>query len=225
MSAEGPGEGVLPVPDEAYAPAMAVQIGLARRLHDGVLQRLTSVAAALGSGAPLSAADRGRCLSELEAAITGLASAIGEALDETVVDHPPRSVAATVREAYAYCDDARAELRCEGDADLAPELTRLVRDFVVEAMRNAGNHACPTTIALSVQALKTSVRVDVHNDGVAARGASGGTHLGLRLLDADAAQFSGTIDARPVGPDEWRTTLTLPLETPRARRFARDRER
>lgn len=114
-------------------------------------------------------------------------------------------------------DAAIAELRTiieEGagaDEHPAVELERLVHDFVVEGIRNAEKHGRPRVIAFTGHLLCNGLHLELLNDGVSPDGGAG-TGVGLRLIREEALRHGGSVVAEPVGPDGWRTALTLPRE-------------
>lgn len=99
-----------------------------------------------------------------------------------------------------------------GPEDPAGDLERLIRDFVVEGIRNAEKHAHPRAIAFSGYMTGDRIHVEVLNDGVPPSTSAEGTHLGLRLIGDEAARQGGTVAAEPLGPDGWCTTLTIPRD-------------
>lgn len=113
-------------------------------------------------------------------------------------------------------DAAIAELRTiieEGagvDAGPAVELERLIHDFVVEGIRNAEKHGRPRVIAFTGHLLCNGLHLELLNDGVSPDGGTHGTRVGLRLIREEALKHGGSVVAEPVGPDGWRTALTLP---------------
>jgi signal transduction histidine kinase len=196
---------------------------LARTLHGGVVQRLSSVAVVLGSDSPLEPPDRRRCARELEAVLVELRVLIGGGLDDPLVDAPP-TLAGAVRAACEEHPGLPIEVH-DDDADAAvpPEVAVLVRDFVAESVRNAAKHADPGLVTVTVETSDSTARVRVRNDGVVPGGNGGrgrGLSMGLRLLSDDAARLGGHVEARPCGPDGWGTELVLSLEPPK-RRFER----
>jgi signal transduction histidine kinase len=206
-----------PGPD-SESPSMA----MARRLHDDVVQRLCGVAAALSSTRPIAASDQERCKVELEAAIAELRAVIGEAVAPAEMTAQV-ALATAVGEACVRSGEARVELRSEGDAEVPRAVAAFAHDFTAEAIRNAVNHADPTSISVSVVVRDDQASVEVRNDGVRTAGDTSGTQLGLALLAADAGRYGGRVDARREGPDGWRAALRVWLvpPSPRTRRFAR----
>ena len=197
---------------------------MARTLHDGVVQRLSSVAAVLGADTPLGPQNRRRCAAELEAALGELRELISGA--GGAADEAPPSVATAVGVGCGDRLDLPIDIDCEADPELPPELGLLVRDFVAEAVRNAGKHADPGLIAVTTASRGGALHVSVRNDGVSP-GHDGrsvtGLGLGLRLLAAEAARLGAQVDARPDGADGWVAELTVP-PLARRHRFRRREE-
>ncbi len=121
--------------------------------------------------------------------IRELNAAIGELRDILIED-----------EAGASATAANAEL--------------LVRDFVVEAIRNARKHAHPSVIAVSGYVSADRIHVEVLNDGVNSGQNGNGTHAGLQMLETQARRQGGRVNSHPIGPDGWVTELTLRQEGP-----------
>ncbi|HEX8742859.1 MAG TPA: hypothetical protein VF712_06980 [Thermoleophilaceae bacterium] len=154
---------------------------------------------------------------------TRLAQALHEGVAQrlTGVAAALRSVAELADEDRARCskelDAAIAELRAimedraaAAGGGGASELEQLIRDFVVEGIRNAEKHSHPRVIAFSGSVSPDRIQVEVLNDGVEPSGGGNGTHLGLWMLGETAARLGGSIDAHRLGGDGWRTALTIP---------------
>lgn len=197
-SAERTGEG----------QALACSPDVATWLHDEVVQRLSSVVAALGSSGRLRQADQARCRAELEVALGALRLLLNDTLEQ-----PRRwrfrSVVEAVRAASARSDGPPVELRVLGDAEVPPSTGELVADFVAEALRNVVKHADAQAVVLTVEARERSVRVEALNDGVAPDSGGFGAGIGLRLLAARALVHGGSVSTGAASADGWSTTLTL----------------
>jgi two-component system sensor histidine kinase DevS len=189
--------------------ALACSPEVAKWLHDEVVQRLSSVVAALGSEGALRRADQVRGRAELEVALGAL-----RLLLNCRVEKPRarrfRTVVEAVRAASGLPDRRLVQLELTGDAEVSSSTGELVADFVAEAMRNAVKHADARTIALTVTVDEDVVRIHAFNDGVVARPARGsGAGIGLRLLAARALDHHAYVLAKATPPGGWSTTLAL----------------
>jgi signal transduction histidine kinase len=138
--------------------------------------------------------------------LTGVAAALSSVADLTPADR---------HRCAKELDAAIAELRTvmqQGAANGAdaPELEHLIRDFVVEGVRNAEKHASPRMIAVMGSISADRIQLEVLNDGVEQVQNGNGTHLGLRLIGAAAARRGGRLDTHRLGDHGWRTSLTVP---------------
>lgn len=210
---------------ERAEPLVACPPPLARRLHDIVAQPLCSVLFALASSAPLGPAERRRCATEVETALSNLRSLIVEGDVRAAGDDAPTTVAAVIRDAHPGESRAPIELRMHGDAIVSRDAEMLVRDFIVETIRNAAAHAQPSRISVTLHASDAEIALEVENDGVGARSPRLGTGLGIELLGIHAAHLGGTVVAGASDRETWRTALMLPVESPplERRRFERGR--
>ena len=189
--------------------ALACSPEVAKWLHDEVVQRLSSVAAALGSEGALSRSDQARVRAELEVVLGALSLLLNDRV-ATPRTRRFRTVVEAVRAAAALPDRRLVQLELAGDSEVSPATGALVADFVAEAMRNAVKHAHARTIALSVTVDERVVRIQAFNDGVVARPARGiGAGIGLRLLAARALDHHAYVVTKPTPPGGWSTTLAL----------------
>ena len=188
--------------------ALACPLDIAHWLHDEVVQRLASVAAALGAGGRLAARDRRRCGAELEAALGALRLLLNDRLEP-----PPgrryRSVVEAVRAQCMTSDGRAVRLRIRGDAEVTPAAGQFVADFVAEALRNVIKHACAQLVVVTVAADRERASVTVLNDGVQCARERAGAGVGLRLLAARALGHGASVATGARQPDAWTTTLTL----------------
>jgi signal transduction histidine kinase len=195
-------------PTEQAEALLGCSPDVATWLHDEVVQRLSSVVAALGANGPLTRDDQARCHAELEVALR----ALGMLLEEGVERRPRRrlrTAAQAVRAGAAAWADGSVEVRVQGDAAISAESCDLVADFVAEALRNSVKHACPCTTLLVVAVDACAVRVEVLNDGVVVAVRGRGARSGLRLLAARARERGAAITARAMPPDGWSATIVL----------------
>lgn len=181
---------------------------VAKWLHDEVVQRLSSVVAALAPDGMLARDDRARCHAELEGALR----ALGLLLDDRAEQQRRRrfrTVVEAVRATSAMPEGCTVELRIHGDAEVSPSTGEFLADFVTETLRNVVKHAQARSVVLTVSVSEHAVRVEVFNDGVMPASRGRGAGLGLRLLAARARDHDGFVSSRPKDPDGWSTTAIL----------------
>jgi hypothetical protein len=188
--------------------ALACSPAIAKWLHDEVVQRLSSVVAALGSHGRLRHADQVRCHAELEATLRALHVLLNEPI-ETPSARQFGTVAAAVRAASGVSGGRAVQLRILGDAEVSSATGEFIADFVAETLRNAVKHAEAQLLVLTVTVGDSSVRIDAFNDGVAPVSSGAGAGVGLRLLAARALDHGGFVSTGAATSDGWSTTLTL----------------
>jgi nitrate/nitrite-specific signal transduction histidine kinase len=192
-----------------HGQALACSPEVAKWLHDEVVQRLSSVVAALGSEGALRRADQVRGRAELEVALGALRLLLNCRIEKPRARRF-RTVVEAVRAASVPPDGRHVQLDLAGDAEVSSSTGELVADFVAEAMRNAVKHARACTIALTVTVDEDVVRIHAFNDGVVARPAHGiGAGIGLRLLAARALDHHAYVLSKATPPGGWSTTLAL----------------
>lgn len=174
------------------------RVGLAREIHERVMQRLFGLTLALGSGEPLSARERAACHDELQAALGDLRSALARPLAP-----PEGSTGTTLRTLVERRAERTPELVIEWSADVeVPErLEALAQSVFLEALRNCEKHARPSRIEVRVSAANSAFVLDVANDGLAEPGP--GTGLGLRLLTVEALQHDALLEFGPLPDKRW----------------------
>jgi signal transduction histidine kinase len=188
------------------AQRLSERLGLAREIHERVLQRLFGVSLALSAAQQLGPEQRERCAGELQQAIGELRralerplAALPQPLDGTLADELARS-----RESL----DAELEISWPPEATVPPELEPLAQSFLAEAMRNLAKHARATRIAVAVGRDHDTFTLEVRNDGV--REPATGQGMGLRLASFEALRQGGCVEFGPAGGGWWRTRLVLP---------------
>lgn len=192
-----------------HGQALACSPEVAQWLHDEVVQRLSSVAAVLGSEGALRRADQVRGRAELEVALGALRLLLNCRIQKPRARRF-RTVVEAVRAASVLPDKRSVQLEFAGDAEVSSSTGELVADFVAEAMRNAIKHAHARTIALMVTVDEHGVRIHAFNDGVVAHPVRGiGAGIGLRLLAARALDHHAYVLTKATPPDGWSTTLAL----------------
>lgn len=190
------------------------RLDLARDVHERVVQRLFGVTLALGAPGDLTGPQRERCADELQSATEELRTAIQRPLTRPTAG--AREVETTLREELARLAEEHADVNLTvcwpHDAEVPPALEPLAQTVVCEAVRNARKHACPTTIAVSVERDGDAIAIAVVNDGVGP-GAPAGAGVGLRLAAFEALEFGAAVDFGRTPPDQWHVRLMLPVPT------------
>jgi signal transduction histidine kinase len=191
------------------ARALADRIDLARDVHDGVIQRLFGVSLALSAAGDMAAPVRERCRAEVQAALDELREAIQRPLGRR-----SSATRTTLRELLDELGEQREVVVDEGaDVVVPPGLEPLAQSVVAEAVRNARKHAEPTRIAVRLRRRDDALVIEVSNDGVAPREATGrGNGMGLRLAGFEALQHGGVLEFGARGGDEWQVRLTVPVD-------------
>ena len=184
------------------------RIDFARRIHQGVVQRLFGVSLALSSEKPLSAEARARCAAEVSGALGELRSALQAPLG--------RASKPTETTLARELDRLRAEhpdlgLLVEGPvADVPPELEALAQSVLAEAFRNARKHADAERLTVRTRRFDGTLVLEIENDGVRARRAQG-TGVGLRLAALEALQWGGLVEFGERDAGTWQVRLVVPL--------------
>jgi signal transduction histidine kinase len=184
------------------------RIDFARRIHEGVVQRLFGVSLALSSEQPLSAEARARCAAEVSAALSELRSALQAPLGRS---SPPTGTTLA-----AELDRLRAEhtdlgLHVEGPvADVPTALEALTQSILTEAVRNARKHAEARQLTVRAHRFDGTLVLEIENDGVPARRAQS-TGVGLRLAALEALQWGGLVEFGERGAGTWQVRLVVPL--------------
>jgi len=184
------------------------RIDFARRIHEGVVQRLFGVSLALSSEQPLSAEARARCAAEVSAALSELRSALQAPLGRS---SPPTGTTLA-----AELDRLRAEhtdlgLHVEGPvADVPTALEALTQSILTEAVRNARKHAEARQLTVRTHRFDGTLVLEIENDGVPARRAQS-TGVGLRLAALEALQWGGLVEFGERGAGTWQVRLVVPL--------------
>lgn len=186
------------------------RVGLAREVHESVMQRLFGVSMVLGSGRRPSAEDAKRSAAEIEAALSELRDALDRSLDST--PRPPAST--TLRAELARLGRqykaVPISLWWDADAEVPEGLEPLAVSVLGEALRNAEKHAEPSEVRIAITAPDGGFALEVRNDGLGRTDPAPGSGLGLKLAAYEALQRGGMLEFGPEG-DEWRIRLLLPI--------------
>jgi signal transduction histidine kinase len=184
------------------ARRLSERIELTRDIHERVMQRLFGLVLALGSGEPLSAAERQTCHDQLQSVIGELRSALGR----------PAGDGAAPRMTLAEVVSRRAERTPEmvvswpESVAVPSHLERLAQSVFVEALRNCEKHADPRRIEVRVAARDDAFELEVTNDGISGEGGPG-TSLGLRLLTLEALQQDALVEFGEMPEGRWHVRM------------------
>ena len=185
------------------------RIGLARELHDSVVQRLFGISLALGSAAPLEGELRERCVTELNAALGELRTALQRPLGR-----PSRPTGTTLAEELERLQGQHPDLRLEVEghvAEVPPEAEALAQSVLAEAIRNVRKHADGARVVVRVQRRDTTLVLEVENDAApaVAKVAAG---VGLRLAALEALNLGGIVEFGRQQTGTWLVRLVVHLE-------------
>jgi signal transduction histidine kinase len=196
---------------QGRARLLEARIGLAREIHERVVQRLFGVSLVLGSEGPLSEEARRRCADEMQAALGDLRDALGRPLAPPSLD-----TGATLREELArlgrHYEDFPLVLDWEEGVEVPPDVESLAQSVLAEALRNAQKHADPSSVRVHVGRADGTFLLEVRNDG--ARPRSRATGMGLRLAAVEALGRGALVEFGPEGADrtDWRVRLMVPID-------------
>jgi signal transduction histidine kinase len=183
------------------------RLGLAREIHERVLQRLFGVSLVLSAEQALDTHERERCRTELQEAIRDLRAA----LERPLAPVPNYTGATLAEELERLQADGTLPLQVRGPAELelAGELDALAQSFLAEALRNIHKHADPTSIEIELGADDDTFSLEVRNDGL--RPAPRGVGMGLRLAAFEALGQGGMVEFGESHDGAWRVRLVVPL--------------
>jgi signal transduction histidine kinase len=186
------------------------RIGLAREIHEAVIQRLFGVSMALDGQGDLPAAVRERCASETQDALADLRTALQRPLGRA-----PRATRTTFMAEVQRLARGHPELglKLEPGADrgVPPSLEPLAQSVLAEAVRNAHKHAEPTQVRIRVGRHDGAFVLEIANDGV--KGPRRHAGMGLRLAALEALQSGGVVEFGEREPGTWQVRLVVPDET------------
>jgi signal transduction histidine kinase len=183
------------------------RIGLAREIHEGVVQRLFGVSLALSREELLDAEAQRRCAQEVQTALGDLRTALQRPLG-----HSSRPTAVTFSEELERVRGLYPDLDIvlqDGAAEVPANLEALAQSILVEAVRNARKHADATSVGVSLHDDRGTFILEVRNDGAHLyNGGRGG--VGLRLATLEALQCGGVLEYGESEPGAWQVRLVVP---------------
>jgi signal transduction histidine kinase len=200
------------VAQQMRARELSARLELARELHEQVVQRLFGVSLALGSEHQLTEQERKRCATEIQDAIADMRAAVSRPLTP-----PPLDTGASLRKELErlgkHYSHLPLEIEWTAKAEVPRSLEPLTQAVLAEALRNCEKHAKPSYVKVRIGEERGTFWLEVRNDGAlpTSNGARG-ARMGLRLAALEAIQNGGMVEFGPVGRDEWRVRLVLPLE-------------
>jgi signal transduction histidine kinase len=194
--------------EHELARQLEERIGLARELHDAVVQRLFGVSLALSGSGPLPEDTRARCSEEIAAALSELRAALQRPLAASA-----RSTGTTLTEEIGRLARAGRVTVVEGaDVAVPAQLEPVAQSILREALRNAAKHASPTEIEIRLLRPDDAFVLEVVNDGVdASSRVAAASGMGLRLAAFEALEHGGVVEFGPAGEGFWRVRLAVPL--------------
>lgn len=197
--------------DEERARRLREHIGVARAVHEQVIQRLFAVSCALAAET-LGDGERTRCREEVASAVRELRDTLERPVAGTDLDPGP-SLQQELKRLSSGPGGTALSIDWPASLPVPPRHESLVRHFVVEAVRNVHKHAPTGRIALTASQDGDAFEISVANDGVCKRpaGSAPFSGLGTTLLAADAAAAGASFTGGAEGSDRWRASLRVPL--------------
>jgi signal transduction histidine kinase len=184
-----------------------------RDLHDGVQQRLVSLALDVRRAEAMAGPDQVDLVSELSSLRSGLVGAVDELRNVSHGIHPAILTEGGLRPALgklARRSPVPVELEVRG-VDRVPEAVEVGVYYVVsEAITNAIKHARADFVAVDLELGSDEVRLIVSDDGVGGANARGGSGL-VGLTDRIHA-LGGAIDVRSPLHQGTRLSVQVPLD-------------
>lgn len=191
------------------AKQLEERIGLARDLHDSVVQRLFGISLALGSAAPLTGELRERCTTELNAALVELRTALQRPLGR-----PSRPTGTTLAAELVRLQEEHSDLHLEVEGEVAAvpaAAEALAQSVLAEAIRNVRKHADGARVVVRVQRRDHTLVLEVENDAAptTARVSAG---VGLKLAALEALNLGGIVEFGRQDAGTWLVRLVVHLE-------------
>ena len=196
------------------ARQLAERVELTRDIHDRVMQRLFGLTLALGSGHPLTAAERQTCHDQLQATLSDLRSALGRPISSH-----GRPASTTLMELVRRRAERTPEmvLTADGPVEVPPRLEALAQSVFLEALRNCEKHASAKSIEVHVARPGETFELEITNDGIGATAgttaaAVAGAGLGLRLLTIEALQEDALVEFGALPGGRWHVRMVASTE-------------
>ncbi|HEX6388507.1 MAG TPA: hypothetical protein VFZ89_03645 [Solirubrobacteraceae bacterium] len=190
------------------AKQLEERIDLARDIHERVVQRLFGVSLVLSSDGPLDGTARERAAEEVQTALVDLRAALQRPLGRT-----PRetgtTLAAEIERLAAELPDVTISV--DGEVPEVPrDLEALAQSVFAEAVRNAAKHAHASAIIVRARREDGLFVLEVSNDGVSKRRATGPPGVGLRLAALEALHVGGLVEFGAREGGIWMVRLAVP---------------
>ena len=183
------------------------RLGLAREIHERVLQRLFGVSLALSAEQGLDDGERARCRTELQEAIGDLRAALERPLAPLMAE--TGTTLADELERLGAAAAVPLHVQWPQELVVPGELEPLAQSFLAEALRNVAKHARATRIEVELGHDGDTFSLQVRNDGVSA--GARGAGMGLRLAAFEALQQGGIVEFGECENAGWRARLVVPV--------------
>jgi signal transduction histidine kinase len=200
----------LGVAQQIRARELSARLELARELHERVVQRLFGVSLALGSEHQLTPEERARCAAETREAIADMRATFARPVTTASLD-TGASLREELERLRGHYSELPVRVEWQAGADVPRSQEALTQTVLAEALRNCEKHAHPTRVDVRISEERETFRLEVRNDGAQRRRGANGARMGLRLAALEAIQNGGMLEFGPLGEDEWRVRLLLPL--------------
>jgi len=183
------------------------RLDLAREIHESVMQRLFGVSLALSAESPLGPAERERCRSEMQQALSDLRRALERPLAPLPIE--TGTTLAAELERLTSLPGAPLWVEWPPGMTVPADLEPLAQSVLAEALRNISKHARASRVEVKVSRDADTFKLSIRNDGV--RAGARGAGMGLRLAAFEALQQGGVVEFGSCGEDCWRVRLVVPL--------------
>lgn len=193
------------------ARQLSERVELTREIHDRVMQRLFGLTLALGSGHPLTAAERQTCHDKLQATLSDLRSALGRPISTR-----GRPLSTSLMELVKRRAERTPEmvLTADDQVEAPPRLEALAQSVFVEALRNCEKHAEAKSIEVRVGRPGETFELEITNDGVGEGTkltGSGSAGLGLRLLTIEALAEDALVEFGALPGGRWHVRMVASI--------------
>ncbi|WP_406232949.1 histidine kinase [Nocardia sp. NBC_01009] len=192
----------------ATRTAQLERLRLARDIHDLLGLTLSVLALKCDLISELISRDPRRAASEIDQALRIAADAQFEALALTD-DRAALSLRHEFDSARMILATAIATVRIDYDDDLPERADTVLAPVVREAVTNVLRHSTATRVEIYCRSRYQNVELNIHNDGVCAAAASGGSGQGLRNMRARVLDAGGSF-MTSTGDGEFRLEAAVP---------------